>query len=61
MNKNLFLIKMFLSLAIPVFTFVYLKNSLSTILAAIVGFVLFIVLSIVLFLRKETSIWKNGS
>ncbi|CAM3826126.1 hypothetical protein [Mesobacillus zeae] len=52
MNKNMLLLKMFLLLAIPLFTFIYLSNRFGTILSATMGLVTLIVLSILLFARK---------
>ncbi|WP_203363712.1 hypothetical protein [Bacillus sp. REN10] len=53
MNKNVFLIKLLFSLAVPVFTFIYVKDSFGIISAFISGFVLLMVLTILLFSRKE--------
>ncbi|MED0665561.1 hypothetical protein P4T04_04425 [Bacillus badius] len=52
MNKNMLLLKMFLLLAIPVFTFIYLSNHFGTMLSASTGLVALMVLSILLFARK---------
>lgn len=52
MTKNMYLLKMLLLLVIPVFTFIYLNNRFGMIPAAIVGLVLLIILSFLLFSRK---------
>jgi uncharacterized membrane protein len=53
MDKNKYVVKILLVVLLPVFTFIYLDNSLGLFPSAIVGLILLIVLSIVLFLKKE--------
>ncbi|MFE6168024.1 hypothetical protein ABE042_08095 [Viridibacillus arvi] len=52
MSKKYF-IKMFLLISLPLFTCSYLDNRIGFIPSTIAGFVLLIVLSLLLFSRKE--------